>query len=378
MSESTPNFTEVPTAEAFKTPKPTPLAALLVAETPNLAVCGHEGTITPRFFDESRDKAGSELGDLLTSAAAVDLGWLARIAVKGEDRTRWLAGMTTNAVQTLEEGHGNYNLVLNAQGRIQGDLYAFREQDRIVLETTAAQVDRLFQHLDHFIIMDDVELERVAGVTAVGVVGPTAPQIFAKLGIDASQLVPMQQLKSILNGLPVTIVRSYSVLIPRFEIWVEEGRVAELWGALLSAGCKPAGLNALESLRIVEGIPAYGIDIQEKHLAQETSQTRALNFNKGCYLGQEIVERIRSRANIHRVLRQFELKGQIPAAGAELSAEGKSVGHLSSVATLQIAGQNRTFAIGEVRTEALASRSDIQYDGGVAIPLETPPDLTPA
>ena len=316
MSESTPNFTEVPTAEAFKTPKPTPLAAFLVAETPNLAVCDHEGTITPRIFDESRDKAGSELGDLLTSSAAVDLGWLARIAVKGEDRTRWLAGMTTNAVQTLEEGHGNYNLVLNAQGRIQGDLYAFREQDRIVLETTAAQVDRLFQHLDHFIIMDDVELERVAGVTAVGVVGPTAPQVFAKLGIDASQLVPMQQLKSILNGLRVTIVRSYSLLVPRFEIWVEESRVSELWGALLSAGCKPAGLNALESLRIVEGIPAYGIDIQEKHLAQETSQTRALNFNKGCYLGQEIVERIRSRANIHRVLRQFELKGQIPRCGS--------------------------------------------------------------
>jgi folate-binding protein YgfZ len=378
MSEFTPNFTEVPTAESFNSPKPTPLAAFLMALMPNLTVCPHEGTLTPCFFDESRDKAGSELGDILTSAVAVDLGWLARIAAKGEDRTRWLAGMTTNAVQTLEEAHGNYNLVLNAQGRIQGDLYAFREQDRLVLETTSAQVDRLVQHLDRFIIMDDVELERLTGITAIGVVGNRAPQILEKLGIDASQLVPMQQLTSEIAGIPITIVRAYSVLIPRFEIWVEESRVSKLWTALLDAGCEPAGLNALESLRIVEGIPAYGIDIQEKHLAQETSQTRALNFNKGCYLGQEIVERIRSRANIHRVLRQFELKGQIPAPGAELSSDGKAVGHLSSVATLEFGNKNRTFAIGEVRTEALAGHSDIQYDGGVAIPLETPPVLTPA
>ena len=242
MSESAPNFTEVPTAEAFKTPRPTPLAALLVAEMPNLAVCGHEGTITPRFFDESRDKAGSELGDLLTSAAAVDFGWLGRIAVKGEDRTRWLAGMTTNAVQTLEEGHGNYNLVLNTQGRIQGDLYAFREQDRIVLETTAAQVDRLFQHLDHFIIMDDVELERVSWRDGSGSGRPDGSANLGKTRHRCSQLVPMQQLKSNLNGLPVTMCRSYSVLIPHFEIWVEEGRVAELWAC--SAQCRDASLRA--------------------------------------------------------------------------------------------------------------------------------------
>jgi len=378
MSESADNFAEVSQSESFKTPQPTPLAAFLMTRTPDLAVSAHEGTLTPSYFDEVRGKAGSEVGDLLTSAAAVDLGWLVRMAVKGEDRTRWLAGMTTNAVQNLEEGYGNYNLVLNAQGRIQGDLYAFREQDRLVLETTFAQVEHLVEHLDRFIIMDDVELEHLTGTTAVGVIGPAAPAILGKLGIDVAQMIPMQQLNATLSGVPVTVVRAYSVLVPRFEIWAEESEISKVWTALLDAGLKPAGLEALEALRVAEGIPAYGVDIQEKHLAQETSQTRALNFNKGCYLGQEIVERIRSRANIHRVLRQFELKGQIPAPGAELTANGKPVGHLSSVATLPIGGKNRSFAIGEVRTEALAARSDIQYDGGVAIPLETPPDLTPA
>ncbi len=298
MSESTPNFVEVPQAESFKTPQATPLAAFLMSKTPDLAICAHEGALTPCYFDESRNKAGSELSDILTSAAAVDLGWLVRVAAKGEDRTRWLAGMTTNEVQTLAEGRGNYNLVLNAQGRIQGDLYAFREQDRLVLETTSSQVDRLIQHLDHFIIMDDVELERLTGIAAVGVIGATATKIFAKLGVDVGQMVPMQQLTSTLNGIPATIVRAYSILIPRFEIWAEVSKVSELWTALLDAGCRPAGLNALESLRIIEGIPAYGIDIQEKHLAQETSQTRALNFNKGCYLGQEIV-RANSFASQH-------------------------------------------------------------------------------
>src|SRR6202044_3237402 len=87
-------------------------------------------------------------------------------------------------------------------------------------------------------------------------------------------------------------------------------------------GALPVGCAALEAFRIAEAIPAYGIDIVERDLAQETSQMRALHFSKGCYLGQEIVERIRSRGNVHRHLRQLELDGPAPAAGTELKLDG--------------------------------------------------------
>ncbi len=97
------------------------------------------------------------------------------------------------------------------------------------------------------------------------------------------------------------------------------------------------GTAALEAFRIAEGIPAYGVDMVERDLPQETSQLRALHFNKGCYLGQEIVERIRSRGNVHRHLRQLELEGPLPEPGAKLTVDGAEAGHITSAAELPLA-----------------------------------------
>ncbi len=370
-SISTPTSAENPVTPAM----PTPLAEFLLQNQPQLALRNHQGVLTPHVFDEAEPKVGSEVDAALDSAVALDLGWLARFAITGEDRTRWLAGMTTNAVQTLAEGAGNYNFVLNAQGRIQGDLYAFHEADRLVAETTHAQLQRLLEHLDRFIIMDDVELQPLISLTALGVTGPRAAAVLASLGFDAAQLPMLEQRSWTWNSIPITVVHAYSVSIPRFELWFAPEHVAAVWAALLENGCHPCGIEAAEILRIVEGIPAYGVDILEKHLAQETAQTRALSFAKGCYLGQEIVERIRSRANIHRLLRQFSLDGATPQPGTELRAADKEVGHLTSVATLTRNGATHSFALGTIRTEALNANSKIEYDGGTAIPLDTPPTL---
>ena len=92
-------------------------------------------------------------------------------------------------------------------------------------------------------------------------------------------------------------------------------RFLRLWKALREAGATPVGADSLEAFRIAEGIPAYGIDMAERDLPQETSQMRALSFNKGCYLGQEIVERIRSRGSVHRHLRALELIGPCQRQG---------------------------------------------------------------
>jgi folate-binding protein YgfZ len=180
-----------------------------------------------------------------------------------------------------------------------------------------------------------------------------------------------------LNGITITVVRAYSVLVPKFELWLAAEDVAEVWRVLTHAGAAPAGFSALQSLRILEGTPLYGVDITDRYLPQETNQTRALNFNKGCYLGQEIVERIRSRATVHRTLRQFELCGSLPSAGAELRAEGddKSIGEITSAAHYALPGLPRTFALGFVRVEALERKALITYPGGKAIPLEAPPVL---
>ena len=99
----------------------------------------------------------------METAAVHDLGWLKRVAVRGEDRLRWLSGMVTNTVTDLGEDAGAWNLVLNAQGRIQGDLTVWRERDGVELQIAADQYDKLLGHLERFIIMDDVELVPLNG-----------------------------------------------------------------------------------------------------------------------------------------------------------------------------------------------------------------------
>src|SRR5579859_4966112 len=133
---------------------PTPLASKLLssANPPRLAAC--HSTMTPQEFDAPAE----EIAALARGAAAHDLGWMRRVGVRGEDRFRWLSGMVTNMVNDLPSGAGAWNLVLNAQGRIQGDLTVWREGDELELEIAADQYEKLMAHLDRFIIMDDVEL----------------------------------------------------------------------------------------------------------------------------------------------------------------------------------------------------------------------------
>jgi folate-binding protein YgfZ len=130
---------------------------------------------------------------------------------------------------------------------------------------------------------------------------------------------------------------------------------------------------------VAEGVPVYGIDIAERDLPQETSQTRALHFSKGCYLGQEIVERIRSRGNVHRHLRQLELDGPLPKSGAELLLDGAPAGTITSAAELSLNGTTRCYALAMVRDEAELKKRPLTYVAGSAAGtakiLDKPPAL---
>ncbi|WP_263359139.1 CAF17-like 4Fe-4S cluster assembly/insertion protein YgfZ [Acidicapsa ligni] len=340
------------------------------------------GTLTPGLLDAPE----AETRALLTGAAVHDLGWLRRIAIRGEDRFRWLSGMVTNAVETLPDNTGAYNLVLNAQGRIQGDLYVWRDGDAVELEVTAEQSEALLAHLDKFIIMDDVELVPLEDESALQLTGPLAEKVFAQLGITrlgiAALPASLSSSTGEIAGIPVRIFRGYGTAVPHYAIWVATAQLPAVWNAIVAAGASPVGAASLEKLRIIEGIPAYGIDIQSRDLAQETSQERALNFTKGCYLGQEIVERIRSRGQVHRHLRSLELTpeipGNLPAPGTELRIAGnaadiKPIGTITSVASVQLEAGLRVFAIGMIRAEAEVGRKPLVYPGGSARILNTTP-----
>lgn len=352
----------------------TPLAEYL--HSPASTLVPWQGALTPCIFSTLND----ELTALTTTAGIYDLGYKAYLKITGADRVRWTNGMVTNTIKDLPEGRWNYNFVLNAQGRIQGDANIYRSADWLTLQTDRSQIARLSAHLDHFIIMDDVELQPLdASQTTIGIAGPLAESILAKLGAAVPEEGSF--VTTTLNGNEITLVHAYSSIAPRFEIWLPTASLA-IWTALETAGARPCGVDALEALRIFEATPLYGIDIQERHLAQETGQTRMLNFNKGCYLGQEIVERIRSRATVHRILRQFSVENAPerlePGQTIELNAEGTErnpVGELTSLARYVLPAFTGVLALGIIRTEAVERKLPLTHSGGIVTVLDAPPVL---
>jgi folate-binding protein YgfZ len=374
----------------------TALAAELESTRTHRDLAVYHGVLTPRELDAPQ----TEIAALVSSAAIHDLGWIRRVAVRGTHRFRWLSGMVTNTVNDLFPNTAAWNFVLNAQGRIQGDLTVWRGaeelsphrrkpeapgpsigpgsgtpfagESEIELEITADQYEKLLAHLNHFIIMDDVELVPVGeeqvgeagSETAIGLTGPQAHQVLERLGLPVSAH-PLVSSRLEWNGLDMKVLRLYSVLAPRYEFRLPSAGVEKLWSCLRTAGATPVGCAMLEAYRIAEGIPVYGADIVERDLPQETSQMRALYFGKGCYLGQEIVERIRSRGHVHRHLRPLELNGDVPAPGTELAdREGKPAGKITSAAALPLPSGTRVFALGMIGAEAEAENQELAYSSG--------------
>jgi folate-binding protein YgfZ len=391
--------------------QPTALVALLESTHISHRLTAYRGASTPRQLDAPE----VETAALAKGAAVHDLGWMRRVAIRGLDRFRWLSSMVSNTVNDLFPNSGAWNFVLTAQGRIQGDLTVWRRGEEsspvrrraetlrsanadssggtpfagesgLELEIAADQFDKLLTHLNRYIIMDDVELVSLGEEqgsegdphTAVGLTGPLADEVLERVGLPVFAQ-PMTGKSVEWNGWDLRILRNYGVLAPHYEFFLPAAGLSKLWSCLRAAGAVPVGCAAVEAFRVAEGIPLYGIDISERDLPQETSQMRALHFNKGCYLGQEIVERIRSRGNVHRHLRPMEISGKLPPAGTELTLDGAAAGQITSAAELKLAAGTRTFALGMVRTEAEARSQEFQFTApdaaGSARILDAPPEF---
>jgi len=322
-------------------------------ETQPLPLANYRGaTTTARFGDPQLEFAA-----LLSGCGIYDLGFRARLSLTGSDRVRWLNGMVTNNIRDLASGRGVYAFLLNPQGRILGDMFVYNAGEGLVVETDRSQVEKIVATFAHYIIMDDVEVADLsAKQTTLGLAGPKSRAILNAAGIDVPELQTLQMITPKCNCdcgcVECTVVRGEDAWHESYEIWLAPKDVYKTWQALLAAGAAPVGTEALEMQRIVAGVPLYGVDIRERDLPQETEQMHALNFNKGCYVGQEIVERIRSRGAVHRKFSGFVMEGKaaIPA-GAKIISDEKEVGEITSVAVVSKPSGDRTVALGYIRRE---------------------------
>jgi len=309
----------------------------------------YRGATTAASFTDPQ----TEFSALREGCGVYDLGFRSKLSLTGGDRVRWLNGMVTNNIRDLAAGQGVYAFLLNPQGHILGDLFAYNRGESITVDTDRSQVEKILGTFDHYIIMDDVEVTNLGEqLTALGIAGPKAHEVLVASGFNVPELRPLQFASTSWRGTDCTLARSVDDDHVSFEIWLAPERARQLWDALVEAGGTPVGSEALELARIVSGIPRYGVDIREKDLPQETEQARALNFNKGCYVGQEIVERIRSRGAVHRKFTGFVADGAVPIEpGAKIVANQKEVGEITSAASLQLAGGEKTVALGYIRRE---------------------------
>jgi folate-binding protein YgfZ len=282
------------------------------------------------------------------------------LSLTGRDRMRWLNGMVSNNIRDLAVGNGVYAFVLTPQGHIQADAYAFNRGETLLVETDRAQAEKLLGIFRKYIIMDKVEVEDLSEkVSVIGIAGPQSGEVLASLGLN-KDLGTLQLADANWNGITVTLLRGDNPVFPNYELWVPAEDADSTWNALL-LGAVEVHDDTLETFRILCGIPKVGQDTREKTLPQETGQERALNFNKGCYIGQEIVERIRARGAVHRAFVGFEVKETAPATGTKIQSDGKEVGEITSIAAEPLKGKR--LALGYLRREFLESDKALTADG---------------
>ncbi len=296
---------------------------------------------------------------LRTRAAWLDLTDRGKLRVTGTDAGRLLHAMCSNNIRDLLPGSGVYAFFLNDKGRITADANIFRINDEYWLDTEPQTGAQIFNHLDRYIIADDAEVtDETSTWFEVGIEGPDSAAALQQLGFP----IPEMPLAILATGVGY-IARAAASGPLGFRIWIPQQSSPEFRERLRASGIPQASADEWEVVRLENGIPRYGQDITDRYLVQETQALHAVNFNKGCYLGQEIVERVRSRGQVHRLLTSIRMEGNVvPPVGAKLVAakpvpDASAVGEITSAAYSP--ALNEIVAMAYIRTEAIAQKTEM-------------------
>jgi len=322
----------------------------------------YHGAEAPARFTE----ASAEHRAVRSAAGLFDFCFRSKFTLTGEHRARFLHRIISNDVKSLAPGEGVYATLLSAQGRILADLYVYADEGRLWVDTDADLASKAMAILQRYVIGDRVEIQP-SGLAAVALQGPQSRRALdLLLGGTAPLSGEMQHAPSEFEGQPARVVRRSSTGEEGYEVWLEPAGLEGFWTRALRAGLSPCGVEALESLRIEAGIPRYGPDFGEDTLPLEAGLLNALSFNKGCYIGQEIVERARSRGHVNWKLvgLRFPPDAAVPATGEKLrGAEAAEIGEITSACLSPSLG--RPIALGYVRREVAEPGTRLTSSGAM-------------
>ncbi len=306
----------------------------------------------------------AEYQALYETAGVLDLSFRSRLCLTGADRVRFLHGQVTNDVKKLRVGEGCYSALTTAKGKMQSDLNIFCLPDELLLDFEPGLTTAVTQRLEKYIVADDVQVVDVAPhYGLLSVQGPKAEAVVRAVGLFAevpSAALASTQVSDATRG-EIYLMNQARLTSRGFDLFVPLAALSAVADQLIAAaklaGGRACGWNAFEIARIEAGVPRYGADMDETHIASECGiEARAISYTKGCYIGQEVLNRIHSIGHVNRELRRLKFAPELqspPASGDKLFQADKEVGHLTSAVVSP--RQNSVVALGYVRREANAA-----------------------
>ena len=312
----------------------------------------------------------------------IDTNFRAVFSLTGPDRVRYLNAVLTSNVHDLAPGQGAIGLLLNAQGHILAELETLALEDRLLIFGHAFIREQTAATLEKFIIMDDATLaDETAASGTLAIEGPAAPEIVRqRTGVDLAALHEHGHAPAIFNSaagsIPCRVIRRSMFGFPGAEFLVRREALDPLWDALGAAvrarDGGAIGYRALDVLRLEAGVPWFGADFDQHYIPHEAALEQThISYTKGCYTGQEIVERVRSRGHVNRRRVALLFSGlEPPAAGAKLLVGGTEVGHVTSAAFSPLAG--KPIGMGYLRREHGQPGSLLECTGAPAEVIELP------
>jgi folate-binding protein YgfZ len=297
-------------------------------------------------------------------AAVVEKDWTGIVKLTGSERVSWLQGMVTNDVEKLAPGAGIYAAHLTPQGKIVAHMEVLADEDAVWLTLERASVSRLLAAFDKLLIMEDAQVTDVSGEYSIlGVLGPRAGESLSRwLGEPINLTAPYSHRKLENSRLVVSSLG--------YEVWVPRSDAGNVIRAIVETGAAAIDHGTWDVLRTEAGIPVYGVDIDETTTMPEIGET-AISYDKGCYIGQEVVAKVKYIGHVNRRLVGLVFSGDgIPETKSPIRKGGREVGYVTT--SLLSPGLNKPIALGFLSRSAYTPGTEVEVGTQTATIVDLP------
>ena len=323
----------------------------------------YRGAVLPVRFGPPAD----EYRAAHTGVVMFDRSERGLLVLTGADRATWLHNLVTNTVKTLEPNTGNYAFATDVKGRVQFDANTLVLTDQVWLDVDREALPGIVAHLSRYRIIEDVQIQDATSEHArLGCTGPEAVRVATALGVSNFTALPALASVALLEA-DMRLVRHDFAGMPGFELVLPAARAAEIWDRMVEAGARPAGFAVLDALRVEAGIPWFGRDIDDQVIPPETGHVeRGISYHKGCYIGQEVMERMRARGILARRLVRLSAppNGEL-SLPAEMRSGDSVVGRVTSLVPHPT--EQRRIGLGYLKTAVEPTAALVAGDPPIAI-----------